>query len=85
MLRVLLLAILLLIVARLFWRLMDSVLAAARGASGGGGGRAPAVKLVKDPVCGTFVAPRNALSLTSGGSTYYFCSEDCRAKYQQHA
>jgi len=80
MLRFILLAILLIVVARLFWRLMDSVIEAAR-VPGHGSGRAPAVKLVRDPVCGTFVAPRTALSLTAAGSTHYFCSEECRAKF----
>jgi YHS domain-containing protein len=79
--RFLLLAILVLIAARLFWRLMDSVIAAAGGKPPG---RSPAraVKLQRDPVCGTFVAPETALSLASGNTTFYFCSEDCRAKFQ---
>jgi len=79
--RVLLIGILLLLVARAFWRVMDGVIEAAGGPTRSKG-RAPAVKLVRDPVCGTFVAPGSALSLTSGGSTHYFCSEDCRSKFQ---
>jgi YHS domain-containing protein len=79
MLRVLLLAILVIIVARLFWRLVDGVIAGARGASP----RVPtsAVKLVRDPICGTFVAPTTAISVSVGGNTHYFCSEECRRKY----
>jgi hypothetical protein len=34
-------------------------------------------KLVKDPVCGMYVAEETALQ--AGGSS--FCSEDCRQKY----
>jgi len=79
-LRFVLLTILLLVVARLFWRFMDAVLDAARGGAGSGR-RASPVKLVRDPVCGTYVAPRAALSLTAGGSTHYFCSEECRGKF----
>jgi YHS domain-containing protein len=78
--RFLLIAILLLLVARAFWRLMDGVIEAAGGTSRSRA-RSPAVKLVRDPVCGTFVAPGSALSLTSGGSTHYFCSEQCRQKF----
>ncbi|MBI4263898.1 MAG: YHS domain-containing protein [Acidobacteria bacterium] len=80
MLRYLLLTILLLLVARAFWRLMDGVIEAAGGTSRSRG-RAPAVKLVRDPVCGTYVTPRSALSLTAGGGTHYFCSEECRRKF----
>jgi YHS domain-containing protein len=40
------------------------------------------VKLVRDPVCGTFVAPGTALSLSAGGTTHYFCSDECRSKYR---
>ena len=79
MIRFVLLAILLLVVARLFWRLVDVVIETVRVEPGRR--NAPAVKLVRDPVCGTYVAPRAALSLTAGGSTHYFCSEECRSKY----
>ncbi len=83
MIRFLLIAILLLVVARAFWRLMDGIIEAAGGTSRSrGAAGAAAVKLVKDPVCGTFVAPRTALSLTSGGATHYFCSEDCRKQFK---
>lgn len=78
MIKFLLLAILLLVIARAFWRVVDGILDAA----GGQERRTPGVKLVRDPVCGTFVAPRSALSLTSGRETVYFCSEECRSKYR---
>jgi uncharacterized protein len=83
MIRFILLTILLIIVARLFWRLMDAVIAGTRGESGSSRRRHAPVKLVRDPVCGTFVPRRAALSMTAGGSTHYFCSEECRAKFQQ--
>jgi YHS domain-containing protein len=80
--RFLLLAILLLLIARAFWRVMDGIIEAMGGRPRrGGSSRAPAVKLVRDPVCGTHVAPANALTLTAGGTTHYFCSEDCRRAY----
>jgi YHS domain-containing protein len=79
MLRVILLGILLLIVARLFWRVMDGII---EGASGQPRRRTRSgVKLQRDPVCGTYVTPGSALSLTAGGSTQYFCSEKCRNEY----
>ena len=39
-------------------------------------------RLVKDPVCGMHVAEELALPLSANGETQYFCSDDCRAKYE---
>jgi YHS domain-containing protein len=39
------------------------------------------VGLVKDPVCGVFVVPGQALSAGSGMATKYFCSEKCRSEW----
>jgi YHS domain-containing protein len=83
MTRFILLTILLIVVARLFWRLMDAVIAGARGDSGSSRRGHVPVKLVRDPVCGTYVPPRAALSVTAGGSTHYFCSEECRSKFSR--
>jgi YHS domain-containing protein len=79
--RWILLAILILLVARAFWRVMDGILEAAGGTSRSRS-RTPGMKLVRDPVCGTYVAPGNALSLTSKGATYYFCSDQCRSQFR---
>ena len=79
MIKILLVGILVLMIARAFWRVVDGILDGARGGHDRGG---TAVKLVRDPVCGTYVAPGAALSLSSGGTTHYFCSEACRAKYR---
>lgn len=81
MIRFILLAILFIVIARVFWRVVDAVIEASR--TPGARDAARAVKLVRDPVCGTFVAPGSALSLSAGGSTHYFCSEACRAKFKQ--
>ena len=82
MLRVLLAAVLLILVARALWRLTHGVIEAARGAQPARRNEnSRAVKLVRDPVCGTYVPPRPALSLTLAGSTHYFCSEECRATF----
>ena len=86
LLRFILLTLLFILVARAFWRIVDGVIEAARGAPPGRrNGNAPVVKLVRDPVCGTHVPPRVALSLTSDGSTHYFCSEVCRGEYQKRS
>jgi len=82
--RVLLITILVLLVARAFWRLIDSIIESSGGPSRRGG-RSPAVKLVRDPVCGTFVSPSNAVSLTVRGTTHHFCSEQCRTEFQRRS
>lgn len=78
MIKVLLFVIVALLIARAFWRVVDGILDSVRGS----GPQSDPVRLVRDPVCGTFVSPGSALSLTSGGSTHYFCSEECRARYR---
>jgi YHS domain-containing protein len=39
-------------------------------------------RLVKDPVCGMHLAEELALPMSANGETQYFCSEECRAKYE---
>ena len=39
-------------------------------------------RLVKDPVCGMHMAEELALPLSANGETQYFCSQECRAKYE---
>jgi YHS domain-containing protein len=81
-LRFLLTTLLFIFIARAFWQVVGGVMEAARGSTPARrSGATRAVKLVKDPVCGTFVSPSAALSATASGSTHYFCSEACRAKF----
>jgi hypothetical protein len=84
--RFILLLVLFLVVARTLWRFIDAVI---RGASGPaqargprGGGPPASVKMSQCPVCGTYVVPGKAISLTSGGSTLYFDTDKCRGEYQ---
>jgi YHS domain-containing protein len=39
-------------------------------------------ELKKDPVCGTYVSPAASVTRTVGGRVMYFCSKECRDKYQ---
>lgn len=39
-------------------------------------------ELKKDPVCGTFIAVSSAIQKRVGGEVYYFCSAECRDKFQ---
>ena len=87
MVRFILLFLLAMFVARAFWRLLAGVVEGAVGTTASvghgprGRGQAPAVKMVKDPVCGTFVVPGKALQLARAGETHWFCSERCRAEF----
>ena len=83
MLRFFLLTLLFVFIARAFWQVVGGMIEAASGTPSRTGRKVQAVKLVKDPVCGTFVSPRSALSVTTSGSTHYFCSEDCRTKFNR--
>jgi YHS domain-containing protein len=38
-------------------------------------------ELKKDPVCGTFISTATAFQKSAGGQTYYFCSTQCRDKF----
>jgi YHS domain-containing protein len=84
MLRVALFVIFVFVIARAFWRLMGGIVDGISGASGGGG-RTPqrGVHMVRDPVCGTFVVPDNALTLVDGRERVYFCSDACRDTYRK--
>jgi YHS domain-containing protein len=81
MYRVLIWAILLLVVIRLVWRFAGGVLQGMGYQQTGG---RQSVGLVRDPVCGMFVAPSNALTSGTGSNTRYFCSEKCCQEYTKH-
>ncbi len=41
--------------------------------------------MVKDPVCGMQVDDQRAMFKSQyQGQTYYFCSEDCKRKFEQN-
>jgi YHS domain-containing protein len=77
--------LLLLAVLRAVWRLVKGVLEGAgyRQVPGASGRATPAVKLVRDPNCGTFVAPERAAVTRLAGQTVYFCSEKCRQEWER--
>ena len=81
-LRTLLLALLILVLIRFVLRLVGGIVHGATGDQRSRGRRSqPPVKMVADPVCGTFVVPGKALELARRGETFYFCSEKCRDQW----
>jgi hypothetical protein len=79
MTKLLLWAILIAIVVRSLSRLVRGVL------EGAGYRRVPpskpGVALVRDPVCGVFVVPGQALTIGTGDAARFFCSEKCRREW----
>jgi YHS domain-containing protein len=75
--------LLILFLVRALWRLAVGLFEGMTGRQQVRGRRLDrAVPLARDPVCGTYVVPERAPSAAAGGSTYYFCSEECRRAFQ---
>jgi YHS domain-containing protein len=90
MMRMLLIGVLILLIARAFWRVMDGVIEATGGtprsrAKRAEQQRAEAVKLVRDPICGVHLPPASAITLAVNGTTHYFCSDTCRDRFRRTA
>jgi YHS domain-containing protein len=74
--------IVLLLVIRAVWRVVGNMITVSAGARRTtASGEPRAVKLVRDPVCGTYVSPDTAIS----DGREYFCSEKCRDDYRSRA
>ncbi len=43
--------------------------------------RALREELVKDPVCQTYILRSRAVTRQAGGTTHYFCSRECAARF----
>ena len=73
-------AIVLLLAIRAVWKMLGGIFTVTTGARRTTAtGEPRSVKLVRDPVCGTYVSPDSAIS--SGKN--YFCSEKCRDEYRR--
>ncbi len=82
MLRYILLMLLLVFVARAFWRVVEGVVQGVTGQPPGTSPRRPAVQMARDPVCGTFVVPERAVTIAEGRQQIHFCSTACRDRYR---
>jgi YHS domain-containing protein len=75
--------ILLRLVMRFVWGLLQGLNEPSRPTRGGGRGpeRARvAGELVQDPVCGTYIPRASAIAVSAGAGTRFYCSEACRDK-----
>lgn len=75
--------LILLLVLWALWRFLRGVLEGAGLLASGSPPPRQSVKLVRDPVCGVFVAPATALAARARGETAYFCSEKCRREWER--
>jgi YHS domain-containing protein len=85
MVRLILILLLIIFIARAFWRVIDGVLVGMRK------GPAPmprsqasraGIQMARDPVCGTFVVPERAVTLNDGARQIHFCSVECRDAFR---
>jgi len=82
--RVILVLVMVFVIAWAFWRFVDGVIEAFGGTTKQRQRRGP-MRLVRDPVCGTWVAPAESLALRTGSHTHYFCSAECRESFRKSA
>ena len=77
--------IVLILAVRAVWRTLTSIVTISGGArrttATSSRGEPLPVKLVRDPVCGTYVSPDSAIFQNGN----YFCSEKCRDEYKRQA
>lgn len=85
LLRLVLFLVLAIFVARVFWRIVDGVIEGVTGRPPRGRTPQRGVSMERDPVCGTFLLPERAVTLVDGRSRLFFCSKECRDKYQAGA
>ena len=75
-------ALVFLLILRTAWTALTTLLKASGGSTRAASrSEQPAVKLLRDPVCGTYVSPGTAIS----DGRQYFCSEKCRNEYKLRA
>ncbi len=43
------------------------------------------VRMARDPICGTFVIPANALAVRDAAGLHHFCSQKCRDTFVARA
>ena len=79
MVRIALVLILFVLIARAFWRVVDGIV---EGLSGQPSAPRGSVQMVRDPVCGAFVLPGRAIAIDVGARRVFFCSTECRDKYR---
>ena len=82
MVRLILELVLIVIVARTFWRVVGAVIEGLQGGQAGAPSDRRGV-LVRDPVCGTYILQDRAVVAMRNGQPVFFCSDACRDQYSR--
>ena len=82
MLRAVLEFVVILLAVRAFWRLVGGIVQGVTNQPGEVRAPERPVPMARDPVCGTFVLPDRAVTLSDGRQRVHFCSTACRDKYR---
>jgi hypothetical protein len=83
MLRLILILLLIIFIARAFWHVIDGLLEGLRkGAPPRPQGSRTGIQMARDPVCGTFVIPERAVTIDDGIRQVHFCSTACRDAFR---
>jgi len=82
MARVLLFFVLFMLLVRALSQLWKGLVQGIQGPQGRPSVPTRGVQMVRDPVCGTFVVPDRAVTLSVGREQLYFCSASCRDAYR---
>jgi hypothetical protein len=80
--RIVLFLILSVFVARAFWRVVDGIIEGYSGRASRSNVMSRGVQMARDPVCGTYVVPDEAVAINDGRRQVFFCSPVCRDKYR---
>jgi YHS domain-containing protein len=73
------------LVRRLLSLLLPRVGPRGRAASAAADGPPASARMVKDPVCGMYMDSRLAVQVSTRRGPVFFCSEDCRNRYDPGA
>lgn len=82
MFRLIFYCVLLILLTRALMRLWRGFVEGVSGRPPGTSVPRRGVEMARDPVCGTFVVPNQAISVSDPHGRLYFCSDVCRDKYR---
>jgi hypothetical protein len=85
LLRAVLELVFILLAVRAFWRLLGGIVQGVANQPREVRSPDHAVPMVRDPVCGTFLLPDRAVTITDGRQRVHFCSTACRDKYRSRS
>jgi uncharacterized protein len=71
------------VIAYLIYKFLQAVFAPPAKAARQRPSAEPPGVMVKDEVCGTYLAKEDAIRLSVEGREVYFCSEECRRKFEE--